>query len=272
MNFAWLGKLFGSKAVPAPINEPPMPQPTFPPKPSSFKNFIFEGSTYPYDPFKIVKVNLNDTIKNEYLPALQFALPNAPKGLKLLMTAMTHQEGFRKGTRSYRYNNPANLGNTDSGANKGFPSLVEGIIAQAEHLKAIAEGKKKAYPLGKELHIAPYYSPEIAANPQYGLPAHLPGYNFTYTGELQQFLKIYSTGARATIEPTTLSKVEALLNIRCISVPNTEKHIHASRVIPPRHINAILSDFASFSPAEPGLYFVAIIFILKLKDILLLLL
>lgn len=167
--------------------------------PTSYKGVVIEGSTFPDSPYKTVSVKLNDTIKNEYLPALNKAMPTAPKGLKLLMIAMTHQEGFRKGTRSHRYNNPGNVGNTDSGANKGFQTLEAGIMAQAEHLKAIAEGKKKAYLVGKDLHIAPFYSKEIANNPQYGLPAHLPGYNFKpYSGQLDQFIKIYSTGARAT--------------------------------------------------------------------------
>lgn len=196
----WVAKLIGRVAVqPLPVPEPEKPK-TMPPKiKSSYQNVVFEGGTFPDSAYKTVTVKLNDTIKNEYLPALNQALPNAPKGLKLLITAMTHQEGFHKGSRSYRTNNPGNVGNTDSGANKPFPTLAAGIVAQAEHLKAIAEGKKKAYPLGKNLHIAPYYSVEIANNPQYGLPAHLPGYNFTpYSGQLDQFIKIYSTGARAT--------------------------------------------------------------------------
>ena len=46
-------------------------------------------------------------------------------------------------------------------------------------------------------NIKPYYSQEIANNPQYGLPPYLPGYNFTYTGQIDQYVKIYATGARA---------------------------------------------------------------------------
>ena len=161
-----------------------------------YKDIIFDGSTFPDDKYKTVKVVLNDTIKTEYLPALE-KLPYT-KGLKLLMTAMTHMEGFRKGSRSYRTNNPGNVGNTDSGANKKLVTLSDGIQLQAEHLKKIAEGKSKYYPLGKQITLKPFYSPEIANNPQYGLPANLPGYKFIYTGKLDQFIKIYSTGARVT--------------------------------------------------------------------------
>jgi len=114
------------------------------------------------------------------------------------MTAMTHMEGFRKGSRSYRTNNPGNVGNTDSGANKKLVTLSDGIELQVDHLKKIAEGKSKYYPLGKQITLKPFYSPEIANNPQYGLPANLPGYKFVYTGKLDQFIKIYSTGARVT--------------------------------------------------------------------------
>ena len=161
-----------------------------------YKDIIFDGSTFPDDKYKTVKVVLNDTIKTEYLPALE-KLPYT-KGLKLLMTAMTHMEGFRKGSRPYRTNNPGNVGNTDSGANKKLVTLSDGIQLQADHLKKIAEGKSKYYPLGKQITLKPFYSPEIANNPQYGLPANLPGYKFVYTGKLDQFIKIYSTGARVT--------------------------------------------------------------------------
>jgi len=125
-------------------------------------------------------------------------LPNIPKGLQCLLLAMTHQEGFTKGTRAYRTNNPGNIGNTDSGANNVIATLGDGIKLQAQFLQDIAAGKKKNYPLGKFIDIKPFYSREIANNPQYGLPPYLPGYKFTYTGQLDQFIKLYSTGARVT--------------------------------------------------------------------------
>ena len=166
--------------------------------PNKYKNIVIEGSTFPDDKYRIVNVNLNNTIKSKYIPALEKALPNAPKGLKSLLIAMTHQEGFTEKSRSYRTNNPGNVGNTDSGANKFISSLEEGIKLQAEHLKRIIGGLNKNYPLGKKPPIVPFYSKEIANNPQYGLPPYLPGYNFIYTGQLDQFIKIYSTGARVT--------------------------------------------------------------------------
>ncbi len=166
--------------------------------PEKYKNITFDGGTFPDDKYRTVSVKLNDTIKNEYIPALEKALPDKPKSLKLFLTAMTHQEGFNKGTRSYRTNNPGNIGNTDSGANKKLLTLEDGIRLQCSFIEGIAAGKNKNYPLGKQVVLKPYYSPEIAANPQYGIPPYLPGYKFTYTGQLDQFIKIYSTGARAT--------------------------------------------------------------------------
>lgn len=183
--------------APAPVVAVPDPVRMKLPLNKRYLNLVFDGSTFPDDPYEIVPVKLNDTIKTYYLPALEKALPGGPKGLKLLITAMTHQEGFLKKSRSFRTNNPGNIGNTDSGANRGFKSLSDGIKAQADHIIDISDGAKY-YPLGKALYIEPYYSKEIAKNPTYGLPYNLPGYRFTYTGQLDQFVKIYSTGARAT--------------------------------------------------------------------------
>lgn len=163
-----------------------------------YKDVVFEGSTFPDKPYKSdVRILLNDSIKQKYLPTFDKALPGATKGLKLLLTIMTHKEGFYPGTRSYVNNNPGNIGNTDSGANKKLPTLEDGIKLQKSYIEDIINGKHKAYPMGKEVFIKPYYSQEIANNPQYGLPANLPGYKFTFTGQLDQFVKIYSTGARA---------------------------------------------------------------------------
>lgn len=161
-----------------------------------YSGVYIQGSTFPDDSYKSVKVGLSKAIKEEYLPALEEALPNIKKGLKLLMIAMTSHEGFNKNTRSYKTNNPGNIGNTDSGSNKGFPTLKDGIKAQANYLTDVAKGRKSAYPIGKDITIKPYYSPEIENNPQYGIPPYLPGYKFKYTGQLDQFIKIYATGAR----------------------------------------------------------------------------
>lgn len=163
-----------------------------------YTGVTFPDATFPDSPYKNVKVTLNDTMISEYIPALNRALPDAKRGLRLLLIAMTVQEGFNKGTRSYKTNNPGNIGNTDTSANKSLPKLEDGIKLQADYVADIIAGKRKAYPMGKEVFIKPYFSPEIARNPQYGLNPNLPGYKFTFTGQLDQFVKIYSTGARAT--------------------------------------------------------------------------
>lgn len=199
MAWGWLWKLIGKKAVePLPPPPPkPIPMPPVNPK-ERYKDVVFPNATFPDDPYKTVSVNLNSTVTKYYLPALEKAIPEKPKGLKLLITAMTHQEGFTKNSRSFRTNNPGNIGNTDSGSNKQIPTLEDGIKLQAKYFEDLAAGKKSAYPIGKIVEIKPFYSKEIANNPQYGLPPYLPGYHFTFTGQLDQFIKIYATGARAT--------------------------------------------------------------------------
>ena len=120
------------------------------------------------------------------------------KGIQLLCTIMTHQEGFKKGSRSYRTNNPGNIGNTDSGANKTTRTLEDGINLQINYLMGIIHGTNKNYPIGRQVSIPPYFSQEIADHEAtYKLSPYLPGYSFVFSGQLDQFVKIYSTGARA---------------------------------------------------------------------------
>ena len=111
---------------------------------------------------------------------------------------MTHREGFRPDTRSYRTNNPGNVGNTDIGQNNTLDTLADGVAAQLRYLTRVVNGTHGAYPLNRDKDIKPYYSPEIAKNSRtYGLTPYLPGYKFSpYRGTLEQFIKIYSTGAR----------------------------------------------------------------------------
>jgi len=163
-----------------------------------YKNVIIEGSTFPGAPYKSdVNISLTSEIRNEYIPAMEMTLPNEPRGLKLLLVIMAHKEGFYKGTRSYKNNNPGNIGNTDSGANKKLPSLTDGILLQKQYVEKVASGKHPAYPMGKPVKIKPYYSAEIAKNQKtYGMSPYLPGYNFVFIGQLDQYVKIYSTGAR----------------------------------------------------------------------------
>jgi hypothetical protein len=145
------------------------------------------------------RVSLNATITKEYLPALN-SITGYSRGLKLLATTMTSQEGFSSTTRSYRTNNPGNVGNTDAGGDNNFKTLEDGIKGQLTYLKRVAAGTHSAYPTGKAKKLEPYFSPEIEKNmDSYKLNPYLPGYDFTpYTGTLEQFVKIYATGARGS--------------------------------------------------------------------------
>ncbi|GEM_PF-3104857 len=171
----------------------------------TYKDKVFEGSTFPDKPYSsTVKIILNSSITNIYIPAFQAALPSASKGLRLLLTIMAFHEGFYEKmssgspSRSFRNNNPGNIGNTDSGANASFPTLAAGILRQKEYLENIIAGKSSVYPMNKDKYIPPYFSDEIAKNVKnYGMSPWLPGYKFVFTGQIDQFVKIYSTGARA---------------------------------------------------------------------------
>lgn len=147
------------------------------------------------------KITINKTMKDEYIPTIK-KMKGYPNGLKLLAMIMAIKEGFEKGTRSYKTNNPGNIGNTDSGSNRVIKNLEEGIKLQLDYIKKVANGSHNAYPLNKEKYIKPYYSPEIAKNngpngPYRGMTEYLPGYKFTYTGAIEQYVKIYATGARS---------------------------------------------------------------------------
>lgn len=162
-----------------------------------YQDLIIQGSDAPTkDKSKdTVKVTFSKEILNEYIPI--WSKIEAPRGIKLLALIMAQKEGFEKGTRAHRYNNPGNIGNTDSGANKGFKTLEEGIKFQFNFLTGIAKGTNRNFPLGKQVFLKPYYSEEIARNQKtYKLEPYCPGYKFNYSGKLSEFIKIYSTGAR----------------------------------------------------------------------------
>lgn len=165
---------------------------------TKWKDKTIEGSHFPDKPIKdSLNIKLSKEMVTEYLPTLESVMGDQPKGFKLLCTIMAHKEGFFAGSRSYRTNNPGNIGNTDSGANKKNLSLADGIKLQRDYILKIAEGKSSTYPMGKQKTLKPYYSPEIAKNAKsYGMSPYVPGYVFTFTGQLDQFVKIYSTGAR----------------------------------------------------------------------------
>lgn len=168
------------------------------PSEKKWEGITIQGSTFPDAPIKSdMKILLSKEMTNEYLPALETVMGDQPKGFKLLCTIMAQKEGFFKGSRSYSTNNPGNIGNTDSGANKKNLSLADGVLLQKNYILSIIEGKHSAFPMNKKKIIPPYYSPEIAKNAKtYGMSPYLPGYEFTFTGQLDQFVKIYSTGAR----------------------------------------------------------------------------
>jgi hypothetical protein len=161
-----------------------------------YLNVTFKGSTFPDKPYQTVPVKLTNDILNVYIPARDKVAAEYTKGFKLLITIMALQEGFYKGSRSFKSNNPGNIGNDDSGKTTVYPTLEDGIKRQITYIQDIVNGKSTSYPMGKLVDLKPGYSKEIDNHPEYGLPCFYPGYQFTFTGQLDQFVKIYSTGAR----------------------------------------------------------------------------
>lgn len=162
-----------------------------------YKDIVLKGSTFPDKPYtNNLKISFSSEILKEYIPEIEKL--NLEKGFKLLLIIMASKEGFTKKSRSYRTNNPGNIGNTDSGNNKELKTLKDGILLQKSYIERIINGLSKTYPMNKKIFIKPFYSEEIAKNQKtYGMSPWLPGYEFTFTGQLDQFVKIYSTGARA---------------------------------------------------------------------------
>jgi len=132
--------------------------------------------------------SVSKTIKEEYIPALEKAIPNGRKGIKLLMTAQTQMEGFKSGTKAYRTNNPGNIGNTDNGGTNRFATLEDGIKGQYKYTEGVALNTNNNYKTGARTKRPAIYDKDSAQN--------YPGIDFVYTGTLDQYLKIYSTGAR----------------------------------------------------------------------------
>ena len=95
-----------------------------------------------------------------------------PKGFRLLCTIMAYKEGFRKGTRSYRTNNPGNIGNTDSGANKHNGTLRErcNVMQKSYLLKDCKRSSIQLIQWESARELPPYFSPEIAKHTKlYGM-------------------------------------------------------------------------------------------------------
>lgn len=163
-----------------------------------YKGVTIKGSVFPDTSINDeVKISFSREMLHEYIPLINLLFKDQPRGFKLLLIIMTNKEGFLHGSRSYRTKNPGNIGNTDSGKSFACDSLKDGIMLQKEYLEKIINGKSKTYPMGKRKVIAPFFSEEIAKNQKnYGMSPWLPGYDFVFTGQLDQFVKIYSTGAR----------------------------------------------------------------------------
>lgn len=125
------------------------------------------------------KVSFSDfgkSLKSEYIPALDKVVPSHKKGIRTLMLTHTTMEGFYPGSKAYRTNNPGNIGNVDSGATVTYPTLEAGVKKQYEHITNIVSGK----------------------NPYYKIGTYYKSVGFTYDGSLDQYLKIYATGARVS--------------------------------------------------------------------------
>jgi len=150
-------------------------------------NTIIQGDTVPTSlssaPTYNQSISFNSAIQNTYIPKLN-NVSGYSKGLKILATVMAHQEGFFPTSKSYRTNNPGNIGNVDTGQVSPFPTLEKGIQNQLRFLKSISSGNNVNYKLNTLKQLPPYQ--------QY------PGYKFTYTGKIKQFVKIYATGARSS--------------------------------------------------------------------------
>jgi hypothetical protein len=132
---------------------------------------------------------VSNYIKTEYIPALEKAVPNGKKGIKLLITAQTQMEGYFPGAKAYRTKNPGNIGNTDNGGTKKLASIEIGVKLQYNYVETAALNKDPNYPVGKNK-----YAPGVDDRDS---GQSYPSINFKpYTGTLDQYLQIYSTGAR----------------------------------------------------------------------------
>lgn len=197
---------------------------------TKYKDVTIKGSHFPDKPIvNNMKISFSKEMLDEYIPCINLVMKDDPRGFRLLLIAMANKEGFFHGSRSYKTKNPGNIGNTDSGSNNKIETLKDGILLQRSYVLRIVNGESKTYPMGKRKIIPPFYSEEIAKNQKnYGMSPYLPGYDFTFTGQLDQFVKIYSTGARAGnsylsqlvsffenhgIEITAQSKIQDIIKI-----------------------------------------------------------
>jgi hypothetical protein len=164
-----------------------------------------------YGGYKPANVVLNDTIRNVYIPARDKAKLTLSKGMILLMTAQTNQEGFAPGTVSFKTNNPGNIGTETQTKPKTigkYKTLAEGIEAQQSFYFRIISGKSSYYKLSDTLYkFISTYAPKCYTNAQKQL---VPGTNdpTAYTNLVINYFK--KEGYTITAE-TTLAEIN---NIR----------------------------------------------------------
>lgn len=152
---------------------------------------VYIGSSFPDDPIRTDrKVTPNEHIRNRIIPILDgwYQQGQITRGTYGLMMAQIIQEGYKPGTRSYKYNNPGNIGNKDDGSNTSFTTLEAGLMHLKDYIGLVSTGSYRRYTIGKEIYLKPAYSEELGTT--------TPGYKFTYTGQIDQYIKIYATGPR----------------------------------------------------------------------------
>ena len=129
----------------------------------------------PPNPDSATGTSMKSVMSKPAMPEYEKAantITSISKGRRYLITAQAGFEGFFPGSKSYKTNNPGNIGNTDDGKTKSFPTLAEGILAQT---KKVVSGQG-SYKIGGK------YTCALG--------------NETYDGSLYQYLRIYATGAR----------------------------------------------------------------------------
>ena len=148
------------------------------------------------------KVSFNKHIKERILPIINSSSYKSTytKGHRMFAIVWAIKEGYKPGSRSYRTNNPGNIGNTDSGQNREIGTLQEGMDLLMDFIKQASVGNTKygsGWSFG-EKKISPYWSKEIANTPQnyQRVNGCLPGYKGDYKGQLGFFTKRYATFSR----------------------------------------------------------------------------
>lgn len=116
--------------------------------------------------------------KREGILAWRKAFPGGKTaGLKAFLEAQTIHEGFypadggKSASKSWRTNNPGNIGNTDDGTTNQIANLTAGVQLQIDLLGRIIAGDNRNYPKDPTLYeyisryAPPCYRPDKANNP-----------------------------------------------------------------------------------------------------------